>query len=72
MVIWPQPTAQRYMWTTMVTLNPMVLEDSMLRLDILMKSDSDFTKYLDPIMVSSNTMGFRVNMGDPMYFCSCG
>ena len=30
------------------------------------------TKYLDPNMVSSNTMGFRVNMGDPMYFCSCG
>ena len=46
MVIWPQPTAQRYMWSTMGTLNPIVLEDPMKRSDILMKSDSDFTKYL--------------------------
>ena len=72
MVIWPQPTAQRYVWSTMGTLNLMVLENSMFRLDFLMKSNSDFTKYLHPIIVSSNTMRFRVNTGDHMCFCSCG
>ena len=30
------------------------------------------TKYLDTNMVTSNTMGFRVKMGNPMYFYSCG
>ena len=67
MVIWPQPTAQRYVWSTMGTLNLMVLENSMFRLDFLMKSNSDFTKYLDTIIMSSNTMGFRDTMVDHMY-----
>ena len=35
----PQPTAQRYMWSAMVTMNPMVLEDTMLRWNILIKSN---------------------------------
>ena len=60
------------MWSTMETLNPIVLEDSMLRLDFLMEFKSVFTKYLDSIMVSSITMGSRVNSGDHMCFCSCG
>ena len=47
------------MWSTMVTLNPMVLEDPILRLDILMKSNSDFIKYLHSMMMSSNPMEFR-------------
>ena len=35
MVIRPQTTDHRYTWPTMVTLDNMVLEDYMLRLDIL-------------------------------------
>ena len=38
MAVWPQPTAQRYSWSSMVTLNPMVLEDSLVMFDILVKS----------------------------------
>ena len=38
MAVWPQPTAQRHSWSSMVTLNPMVLEDSLVMFDILMKS----------------------------------
>ena len=42
MAKWSQPTLQ------MVTLNPMVLEDIMVVLDIMMKSDRIVTRYLDP------------------------
>ena len=38
MAVWPQPTAQRHSWSSMVTLNPMVLEDSLVMFDILTKS----------------------------------
>ena len=40
--------------------------------EIRFKSDSDFIKYLNPNMVSSNTMGFRINLGDHMYFLTVG
>ena len=63
---------QRDMWSTMVTPIPMVLEYIMVRLNILVKSDYMFIKYINPNMVSSNTMGFRVNMVDHMYLCSLG
>ena len=56
------------MLSTIMTLNPMVLEDPRLRFDILMKSDLVFIKYLNPTMVFSNTMGFGVNLGDNMCF----
>ena len=68
----PQPMLQRDMWSTMVILIPMVLEDTLVMLYILMKSDYVFIKYLDPNMVSSNTMGFRLNMVDHMSLCSMG
>ena len=38
MAVWPQATAQRHSWSSMVTLNPMVLEDSLVMFDILGKS----------------------------------
>ena len=66
--IWPQRAAQRYMWSTMVTLNPMLLEDPILRLYILMRSNLEYIKYMDHIMMSSNHMGIRVIMGDHMCF----
>ena len=72
MVIWPQPTAQKYMWYTMGTLNPMVLEDPMLRVDILMKSKSDFIKMSNLNLESYSTMGFRVTMVGHMYFWAVG
>ena len=72
MAKWLQPTLQRDMWSTRVTLNPMVLEDTMVVVEILMKSDYMLTRYNDPNMVSSNTMGFRVNMVDHMSLCSLG
>ena len=72
MAIWTQPTVQRYMWSTMVTRNPMVLEDIMVRSDILMNPNYMFIKYINPNMVSSNTMGIRVNMVDHMSLCNHG
>ena len=42
MATWSQPTLQMDMWSSMVTLNPMVV------LDIMMKSDHIVTGYLDP------------------------
>ena len=63
---------QRDMWPTMVTPIPMVLEYIMVRLTILVKSNYVLTRYLDPNMVYSNTMGIRVNMVDYMSLCSHG
>ena len=60
------------MWSTRVTLNPMVLEDTMVKLKFLLKSDFMFIKYLDPIMVPTDTMGFRVTMVDTMCLCNHG
>ena len=62
----PQPTSQRYMWSTMVTLNYMVLEVTMLRLNIFMKSDFMFIKYLDTIMVSSNFSVSSISLKNKM------
>ena len=58
------------MWASMVTLSPMVLEETMLLFDIFTKSDYVFTRYFDLIMMSSNTMGTRVTMVDHMSLCS--
>ena len=58
------------MWSTMVTLNPMVLVDTKLMVDIMLKSDYVFIKYLDPNMVPFNTMWFRVTTVDHMCICS--
>ena len=63
---------QRDMWSTMVTLIPMVLEYIMVRLNILVKSNYMFIKYINPNVVTTHTMGFRVNMGDHMSLCSHG
>ena len=60
------------MWYTMVTLIPMVLEVTIVLLNIMEKSDYILTRYFDPIMVSSNTMGFRVTLVDHMSPCSHG
>ena len=60
------------MWSTIVTLIPMVLEYIMVRLNILVKSDYMFIKYINPNMVYSNTMGIRVNLVDHMSLCSHG
>ena len=46
----------------MVTLNPMVLEDTIMVVDILMKSNYMFTRYTDPNMFSTNTMGLDLNL----------
>ena len=72
MAKWLQPTLQRDMWSTMMTLIPMVLEDTIVVVEILMKSDYMLTRYNDPNMVSSNTMGFRVTMVDHMSLCNVG
>ena len=72
MAKWPLPTEKRYMWSTVVTLNPMVLVETMVLLDILMKSDYVLTKYIDPNMVPTYTMGFRVTTVDHMCLCSHG
>ena len=72
MAKWPLPTEKRYMLSTVVTLNPIVLVETMVLVDILMKSDYVFTKYLDPSMVSTYTMGFRVTTVDHMCLCSHG
>ena len=50
------------MWSTKVTLSPMVLVETMVLLDILVKSDYMFPRYLDPNMVYSNTIVIRVNL----------
>ena len=46
MAKWLQPTLQRDMWSTMMTLIPMVLEDTMVVVEILMKSDYMLTRYI--------------------------
>ena len=66
------PWLQKDMWPSMVTLNPMVLEENMLVLDIFIKSNYVLTRYFDPIMMSSNTMGIRVTMVYHMSLCSHG
>ena len=65
----PQPTLQ---WSTMMTLIPMLLEDTMVVVEILMKFDYMFTRYTDPNMFPTNTMGFRVTLVDNMSLCSQG
>ena len=71
-LIGPQPMVQIYMWSPRFTLIPMVLGDTMLRSRYLMKSGSDFTKITYPNMGYSNTMGFRVTMGNHMYRWAMG
>ena len=58
------------MWSIMVTLNPMMLEDTMIVLEILMKSNYMLTRYTVPNMFPTNTMGFRVTLVDHMSLCS--
>ena len=60
------------MWSTMVTLNTMVLVDTKLMVYIMLKSDYMFIKYPDPNMVPTDTMGFRVTTGNHMCLCSHG
>ena len=55
-----------------VTLNTMVLVGTMLMSRYLIQSNYMFIKYNGPNMVCTNTMGFRVNMGDNMCLCSPG
>ena len=50
----------------------MVLEDTMVVVEILMKSDYMLTRYTDPNMFLTNTMGFRVALVDHMSLCSQG
>ena len=65
-----RPQLQRHMLSTMVTLNPMVLVDTKVMLDILIKSDYMSIKYLNPNMVPTNTMVFRVTLGHNMCLCA--
>ena len=37
-----------------------------------MKPGLDFIKYLDHYMMSSNTIGIRVSLGNNMCLCRCG
>ena len=60
------------MWSPRVALIPMMLADIMLRSRYLMKSKLNLTKITYPNMGYSNTMGFRVTMGDNMYLCAVG
>ena len=62
----PKATAQRHMLSPNVTLNTMVSVGTMLGSRYLTKSDYVFVKYNDPNMVPTDTMGFRVTMGDNM------
>ena len=55
-----------------VSLNTMVSVGIMLGSRNFIKSDYVFIKYNDPNMVPTNTMGFRVTMGDNMCLCSHG
>ena len=66
------PQLQKHMWSPMVTLNPMVLEDTMSGSRYLVESKLDFIKKSNLNMESSNTMGFRAHMGDHMYLCAMG
>ena len=50
----------------------MVRLDILVKLDYLVKFDYNFTRYLDPIMVYSFAMWIRVNLGDHMCFCNYG
>ena len=68
----PKATAQRHMLSPKVTLNTMVLVWTMLMSRYFIQSDYMFIKYNDPNMVCTNTMGFRVTMGDNMCLCSPG
>ena len=72
MFIQPWPMVQSHMLSPRVTLIPMVLADIMLRSRYLMKSESDLTKINYPNMGYSNTMGFRVTMGDHMCLWAVG
>ena len=58
---------QRDMWSTIVTLNPVVLEDTMVVLDIMVQSNYMVTRYIDPKIFPTNTSGLRVNMVDHMF-----
>ena len=50
----------------------MMLVYPMLGYEILVKSELDIIKYLDLSIVSSNAMGFRVNLGYHMYVLTVG
>ena len=50
----------------------MVLVDTMLRSLYKMKSNLDLTKIFYPNMEVSNTIGFRITMGDHMYLWTMG
>ena len=50
------------MWSPMVTLDPVALVVSMLSLYFLFKSAFIFIRYLDPNMVPTDTIGFRVTL----------
>ena len=64
------PWLQRDMWSTMLTLNPMVLEDTILVSRYLMAMKSNFIKMSNLTMMYSNTMGIRVTMVDHMSLCT--
>ena len=68
----PYPQLQKHMWSPELTLDPMVMEDTMMGLRYLVKSDLNFIKKSNLNMESSNTMGFRVSMVDHMYLCAVG
>ena len=68
----PKATAQRHMLSPKVTLNTIVLVGTMLISRYLIKSNYMFIKYNGPNMVCTNTIGFRVTMGDNMSLCSPG
>ena len=60
------------MWSTVLNLNPLVVDYIMVKLDYLVKFYYNFNGYLGPTMVYSFTMGIRVNLGDHMYFLTVG
>ena len=63
---------QRHMLYPKMTLNTMVSVGTMLGSRYLKQSDYMFIKYNDPNMVPTDTIGFRVTMGDNMCLCSRG
>ena len=68
----PYPQLQKHMLSPMLTLNPMVLEDTMMGSRYPVKSKSDFIKMSNLNMESSSTMGFRVTMVGHMYLWALG
>ena len=58
------------MWSPMLTLNPIVLEDTRLGSSYLVKAESDFIKIFYLIILSSITMGFWVTMVGHMCLCA--